>query len=94
MLRNLYKTKWQQNLKIPSFKDNATKNVSVVSSIKKFTKSYNDLIQDELKLSDQEILVKNVGKTDPKKALENDIETAMNGNILQSIGTQIGVAGF
>ena len=94
MLRNLYKTKWQNNLCVPSFKDNMNRNVSTVGSLKKFTKAYNELIQDELKLNDQEILVKNVGKTDPKKALENDIETIMSSNILQSVGTQIGVAGF
>jgi hypothetical protein len=45
-------------------------------------------------LTEQEILVKNVGKTDPKKALENDVEEIMSKNILQSISTQIGVCGF
>jgi len=94
MLRNLYKSKWQHNLKIPSYSANGSKNLAVIGDMKKFTKHYNDLIQDELKMTEQEILVKNVGKTDPKKALENDVETIMSDNILQSIGTQMGVAGY
>ena len=94
MLRNLYKSKWQQNLKIPSFTGNGTSNQSVIGDMKKFTKNYNDLILDELKMSEQEILVKNVGKTDPKKALENDVEHVMSANILQSIGTQMGISGY
>ena len=94
MLRNLYKSKWQKHLTIPSFVDNAKANVATVGSMKRFSKEYAKHIQDELTMTEQEILVKNVGKTDPKKALENDIETLMSSNIVQSIGTQIGVTGF
>lgn len=94
MLRNLYKTHWQRHLRIPSFSGNARNNAENVNSMKKFTKHYNALIQDELKLTDQEILVKNVGKTDPKKALEADVEAIMANNILQSISTQMGVSGY
>jgi 26S proteasome regulatory subunit N11 len=94
MLRNLYKSKWQKHLTIPSFVDNAKANVATVGSMKRFSKEYANHIQDELTMTEQEILVKNVGKTDPKKALENDIDTLMSSNIVQSIGTQIGVTGF
>jgi 26S proteasome regulatory subunit N11 len=94
MLRNLYKSKWQKNLTIPSFVDNAKNNLTTISSMKKYSTEYAKNIKDELTMTEQEILVKNVGKTDPKKALENDIETIMAGNIVQSIATQIGVTGF
>lgn len=69
MLRNLYKSKWQKQLTIPGFVANAKRNLDTIGSMEKFTKEYNKLIQDELKLTEQEILVKNVGKTDPKKRL-------------------------
>ena len=94
MLRNLYKSKWQHNLKIPPYSKNGSDNLSAIESMKKYTKNYNELIQDELKMTDQEIMVKNVGKTDPKRALENDVETIMAKNILQSIQTQMGVSGY
>lgn len=94
MLRNLYKSKWQKNLTIPSYVDNAKNNLARISSMKKYATEYAKNIKDELTMTEQEILVKNVGKTDPKKALENDIETIMTGNIVQSIATQIGVTGF
>ena len=94
MLRNLYKSKWQKNLTIPSYVDNAKNNLARISSMKKYATEYSKNIKDELTMTEQEILVKNVGKTDPKKALENDIDTIMSGNIVQSIATQIGVTGF
>jgi 26S proteasome regulatory subunit N11 len=94
MLRNLYKSKWQKHLTIPSFVENEKTNVSAIASMKKYSTEYAKNIRDELTMTEQEILVKNVGKTDPKKALENDIETVMGGNIVQSIGTQIGLTGF
>jgi len=94
MLRNLYKPKWQKHLTIPSFVENEKTNVSAIASMKKYSTEYAKNIRDELTMTEQEILVKNVGKTDPKKTLENDIETVMGGNIVQSIGTQIGLTGF
>ena len=94
MLRNLYKSKWQKHLTIPSFVENEKTNVSAIASMKKYSTEYAKNIRDELTMTEQEILVKNVGKTDPKKTLENDIETVMGGNIVQSIGTQIGLTGF
>jgi 26S proteasome regulatory subunit N11 len=94
MLRNLYKSKWQKHLTIPSYVENAKKNLATISNMKKFSTEYAKNIRDELTMTEQEILVKNVGKTDPKKALENDIESIMGGNIVQSIDTQIGVTGF
>ena len=94
MLRNLYKSKWQKHLSLGSYVENARQSVASVQSMKKYTKEYNKVIQDELKLTDQEILVKNVGKTDPKKAIENDVDEIMSANIVQSIGTQMGLCGF
>lgn len=94
MLRNLYKSKWQKHLSIPSFVENASKTLERVQDLKKFTGEYNKLIQDELTLSDQEILVKNVGKTDPKRAIESNVEELMTSNIVQSISTQLGISGF
>lgn len=94
MLRNLYKTNWQKQLHIPSYVQNSKDNLASVQAMKKFTKQYNLLVQDELKLTETEILVKNVGKTDPKKALETDAETMMARNIIQSVSTQMGVTGY
>lgn len=92
MLRNLYKTNWQKNLQIEPY--TSGKNLEGIQTMKKFTKQYNQLVQDELKLTDAEILIKNVGKTDPKKALESCVENIMTHNIVQSIGTQMGVSGY
>ncbi len=94
MLRNLYKTNWHKQLTIPSYSVNLGRNETTMAEMKKFTKSYHDLISDELSLTEAEILVKNVGKTDPKKALESNIDAVMANNILQQISSQMGLFGF
>jgi 26S proteasome regulatory subunit N11 len=95
MLKNLYKTNWNQKLEIPQkFTKSFQLNQDTLSDMNKNLINYNTLINDEMKLTETEIMIKNVGKTDPKKALENGVEELMHNNIIQSISTQIGVAGF
>lgn len=94
MLRNLYKTNWQKQLTIPKYTENRAKNEAIIADMKKFSKSYNELINDELTMTDAEIMVKNVGKTDPKRAIESGHELLMANNILQNIRTQMGISGF
>ena len=40
-----------------------------MKSVTELTRKYKDLIEDELKFSEAELVVKNVGKVDPKKGL-------------------------
>lgn len=56
--------------------------------------AYNKLIQDERTLSKEEREVAFVGKLDPKKRLNTDVETIMSGNIVQSLGTMLDAVVF
>lgn len=51
----------------------------------KLASEYNDSVQEESKLSEQELKTRHVGKQDPKRHLEEEVEGAMGRNIVQSL---------
>jgi len=89
MLLNMHKQKWQQGLKLKSFEQHARNNAESVKNLVNFTKRYNQKIQDEMKLSDAEIIVRSAGKIDPKKGIENEAELLLSSNIIQSMGAML-----
>jgi 26S proteasome regulatory subunit N11 len=52
-------------------------------------KAYNKSIQDEEKLPKEKLVVQKVGKLDPKKHLEQDVEKVMGMNVIQTLGTML-----
>lgn len=52
-------------------------------------KSYNKLIQDEEKITKEKLAIHNVGKLDPKRHLQQDVESLMTSNIVQSLGSML-----
>lgn len=49
-------------------------------------KTYNRAIQDEEKLTKEKLAIVNVGKLDPKRHLQQDVEKLMTSNIVQTLG--------
>jgi 26S proteasome regulatory subunit N11 len=49
-------------------------------------KNYNKAIQDEEKLSKEKLAIVNVGKMDPKRHLQQNVEKLMTANIVQTLG--------
>jgi len=89
MLLNVHKRKWVDGLQLDDFTKHATRNADTMKSIVDFTAKYRDMIEDELVHTEEELVVKNVGKTDPKKGLEQNVETLLNHNILQCLGSML-----
>jgi 26S proteasome regulatory subunit N11 len=89
MLLNLHKRKWLAGLELNDFTDHAKTNAETVESVTELTRKYKDLIEDELKYSEAELVVKNVGKVDPKKGLSKDVDTLLTTNILQCLGSML-----
>jgi 26S proteasome regulatory subunit N11 len=89
MLLNLHKRKWLDGLRLSEFTDHAKTNTETVKSVVELTKKYKDLIEDELKYSESELVVRNVGKVDPKKGLSANCDTLLTTNILQCLGTML-----
>jgi len=51
--------------------------------------NYNKSVQDEQKMTPEKLVVANVGKVDPKKHLQIDVEQLMSSNITQILGTML-----
>jgi len=60
-----------------------------VQQLLEYTKSYNKRLEEEDSKTPEELTVANVGKIDPKKHLESDVEQLMATNIQQSLGTML-----
>jgi 26S proteasome regulatory subunit N11 len=89
MLLNLQKKKWVQGLKVDDFQKREEQNLKVVEEMLGLAETYNKWIQEEMKKTKQEMVVSTVGKLDPKKRLEQDVETIMTQNILHSLSSMI-----
>lgn len=51
----------------------------------KLAQEYNTSVQEESAMSEQDLKTRHVGKQDPKRHLEEAVESAMGRNILQSL---------
>jgi len=89
MLLNLHKKTWQNSLLITSPAAHAKSNEKTMAQLLDLARSFHKRQEDEDSKSQEELAVANVGKIDPKKHLENDVEELMATNIAQSLGTML-----
>lgn len=89
MLLNLHKKSWQDGLTLEDFNDHSAVNEKTVAEMVALAKAYNKAIEDEEKLTPQQLAIKNVGKQDPKRHLEESVDSLMTSNIVQSLGTMM-----
>jgi len=94
MLLNLHKKAWSQGLKVTKAEEHAKKNEQTVQSLLDFTKQYKKRLEEEEGKTPEDLVVMNVGKLDPKKHLESNIEELMTNNIVQSLGIMLGAVVF
>lgn len=90
MLLNIGKENWMHGMKVKQFTKQHEDTDSSLEECVKLLASYNDVIQDEITLTETEIAVKQVGKVDAKKRLEAQSESLLGDNILNSLGTMLG----
>jgi len=60
-----------------------------VQNMLELAKNYNKLVQEEDKLTAEKLAIQNVGKIDPKKHLEDDVNKLMSNNIVQCLGSML-----
>ena len=89
MLLNLQKQKWVKGLKLEDFNKREEDNLKTIEEMLSLLDTYNKWIQEEMKKSKQEMIVSTVGKLDPKKRLEGDVENLLTDNILHSLSSMI-----
>lgn len=94
MLLNLHKRQWSEGLKLSKFDEHAQQNHATIKSMVDLAKQYNKVVQEESKLTPEELAIHNVGKLDAKRHLEQDAEQLMGRNISQALGTMLSNLAF
>lgn len=89
MLLNLHKKKWMDSLSMKNFEEHSKNNEETVASMLELAKAYDKAVQEEQKLTPEELVIARVGKRDAKKHLEADIAQLMGENINQCLGTML-----
>lgn len=89
MLFNLNKKKWMDSLAVHNFHEHSKKNEDTVANMLDLAKSYEKAVQEEQKLTPDELVIARVGKRDAKKHLEQDVSKLMGENINQCLGTML-----
>lgn len=90
MLLNLNKKSWMHALTLQDYNDHCHTNENLVKEMVQLAGAYNKSVEDEDKLTKEQLAIKNVGKQDPKRHLEEHVDSLMNQNIVQLLGAQIG----
>ena len=83
MLSNVHAKKWSTGLIAQNFQDHSSLNEEKIKSMCQLTQQYNDRIQEEEKTTQEEIIIENVGKIDPKRHIKECVENLMVNNIDQ-----------
>lgn len=94
MLLNLYKKKWNEGLKLVDMNEHSKKNEDQLKEMTKLAESYSQRIDMELTKTKNEIVVSTVGKVDPKRHLQQNIDELLSSNISQSLGMMIDTKSF
>jgi len=89
MLLNLYESKWTKGLSLVDFVEHASENEKAAEEMLALTEKYEKLVKDEITHDEEELIIKNVGKQDPKKRLTDEVDRMMASNIGQCLGAMI-----
>ncbi len=57
-------------------------------------KAYNKAVEEEGKLTPEQLAIKNVGKQDPKRHLEENVDVLITNNIVQCLGAMLSTVVF
>ncbi|CAN8074794.1 unnamed protein product [Agarophyton chilense] len=89
MLLNLHKSKWMDSLSVADFEHHSASNQSTVAAMLQLAKAYHTTVQQEQKLTPEQLVIARVGKRDAKKHLASDVAQLMADNINQCLGTML-----
>ena len=76
------------------FQDHSEHNKATVDEMLKLAKAYHKALEDEDKMTPEQLAIKNVGKQDPKRHLEEKVNVLMTSNIVQCLGAMLDTVVF
>ncbi|ODM95198.1 26S proteasome non-ATPase regulatory subunit 14 [Orchesella cincta] len=76
------------------YSDHCKMNESTLHSMLDLAKAYNKALEEEEKMTPEQLAIKNVGKRDPKRHLEEQVDQLMSANIIQNLGAMLHTIAF
>lgn len=89
MLLNLHKKGWEDGMTLQHYGDHCNANQKTVEEMLKLAKEYKTAVEDEDTMTKEQLAIKNVGKQDPKRHLEEKVDLLMSSNIMQCLGAML-----
>lgn len=89
MLLNLHKKNWTEGLRLKDWQQMKASNEESIKRMLQLAQAYTESVQEEATMTPQQLKTRHVGKQDPKRHLEEAVETAMGDSIVQSLGTMM-----
>lgn len=94
MLLNLHKESWVEGLSLKKYEDHCGANEKTAEHMVKLAKDYIKALEDEEKMTPEQLAIKNVGKIDPKRHLEENVDQLLVANTIQTLGAMVQTAIF
>ncbi|WOO85594.1 26S proteasome non-ATPase regulatory subunit 14 [Vanrija pseudolonga] len=85
MLLNLHKRGWTEGLKLKDFEQTEENNEKTVKDMLQLATAYTKSVQEEATLTPEQLKTRHVGKLDPKRHLEEAVETSLGNQVTQSL---------
>lgn len=89
MLNNLHKRNWTEGLRLRDWGAHKESNTKAIERMLKLSEEYNKSVQEESTLTPEQLKTRHVGKQDPKRHLEDQVENAMGDQVVQSLGAML-----
>jgi len=89
MLMNLHKRNWTEGLALRDFNTHKEMNEKAIKSMLSLSEAYNKSVQEESTLTPEQLKTRHVGKQDPKRHLEAEVEKAMGDQVVQNLATML-----
>jgi 26S proteasome regulatory subunit N11 len=94
MLMNLHKKDWTSGMVIQKYEEHQKQTAVLLDQMARLSEEYCARVKEEEGRTQEEVEVMNVGKIDPKRHLENDVNELMASSIMQCLGTMIDTVVF
>ncbi|KAI8813672.1 26S proteasome non-ATPase regulatory subunit 14 [Cladochytrium replicatum] len=89
MLLNLHKRIWTHGLTLTDFNTHTENNEKAVKTMLNLADAYNKSVIEETTMTADQLKTRHVGKQDPKRHLEENVESVMTANIVQALGKML-----
>ncbi|VDK50230.1 unnamed protein product [Anisakis simplex] len=94
MLLNLNKQTWMDSLGLEKFSVHCEKNQESMANMLKLAKLYKKDLEEQEKMTEEQLAIKNVGKQDPKRHLGETVNEMLADNIVQNLASMLDTASF